>query len=126
MILEQAKSAVARLTEEEAADVHFIAVSLDPENDTPESMARMAHGQHVSTPQWNLTVGPVDEVNRVLDDMGVLREWNPKLMRIDHTNVFLLIDRQGRLAYRFSLGDLQEQWLHEALKILVNEPEPQP
>jgi protein SCO1 len=126
MILEQAKSAVARLTEQEMQDVRFIAVSLDPTRDTPESMARMARGQHVSAPQWNLTVGPEDEINRVLDDMGVQRAWNEELMRIDHSNVFLLIDRAGRLAYRFSLGELQEQWLHEALKILVNEPEPRP
>lgn len=126
MILEQAKSAVARLTEEEMQDVRFIAVSLDPTRDTPQSMARMAYGQHVSAPQWNLTVGPEDEVNRVLDDMGVQRRWNDELKRIDHSNVFLLIDRAGRLAYRFSLGDLQEQWLHEALKILVSEPEPRP
>ncbi len=126
MILTQAKQALAGLTEEERTSVHVIAVTLDPARDDRQALARMARGHRVAAPQWNLVTGDVREVNRVLDDMGVWRAWNVEKRRLDHNNVFLLIDRQGRLAYRFSLGDVQQAWLTDALRLLVQEPEARP
>ncbi|MCC7510176.1 MAG: SCO family protein [Planctomycetes bacterium] len=126
MILTQAKSAMAALTEHEQAQVHIFAVTLDPERDDQAALAGMARGHRVKAPQWNLVTGKPAEVNAVIEFMGIWRKWNAEKGRLDHSNAFLLIDRQGRLAYRFSLGDLQQQWLTEALKLLANEPEPKP
>lgn len=126
MILTQAKSAMAALTEHEQAQVHVFAVTLDPERDDPAALASMARGHRVKAPQWNLVTGNPDEVNAVIDFMGIWRKWNAEKGRLDHSNAFLLIDRRGRLAYRFSLGDLQQRWLTDALKLLANEPEPEP
>lgn len=124
MILDQVKSAVARLNEEERNDVHVVAVTLDPENDNVEAMRKYAEGQEVSAPAFNLLTGEPEEVNDVLDHMGIERHRNPDNGVIDHTNLFLVMDRAGRVAYRFSLGDLQEDWLVKAVKLLVTEPEP--
>jgi protein SCO1/2 len=126
MILTQARQAVAGLTDAQRADLRIFAVTLDPERDDPQVLAGMARGHGITAPQWNLVTGNPREVNRVIDDMGVWRAWNPEKRRLDHSNVFLLIDRQGRLAYRFSLGDLQQAWLTEALRVLTSEPEAQP
>jgi len=41
---------------------------------------------------------------------------------IDHANLFLLLDRNGKVAYRLGLGDRQERWLASALRILLQEP----
>jgi protein SCO1/2 len=126
MILTQARQAVAALTEEEQASIHVIAVTLDPARDDRAALAGMARGHRIAAPQWNLVTGDRREVDRVLDDMGVWRAWNAEKRRLDHSNVFLLIDRQGRLAYRFSLGEVQQAWLSDALRLLVNEPETRP
>jgi protein SCO1 len=121
MIMAQAKRAVAQLTEEEQAEVVFMGVTLDPESDSVESMTAMAFGQGVSTPQFHLLSGAPDVVNPVLDHMGILRKWNDELKTIDHTNLFIVLDRDGMVAYRFSLGERQEAWLVEALRLVLAE-----
>ncbi|MBZ0136806.1 MAG: SCO family protein [Planctomycetes bacterium] len=123
MIFAQAKRAVARLNEEEQADVYFVAVTLDPENDSVEGLAKLAQGQGLAAPAFNLVTGDSLEVNKTLNRMGIER-YRDELGVIQHTNMFMVIDRAGTVAYRFSLGDLQEDWLVEALKLVCAEPEP--
>lgn len=62
------------------------------------------------------------DVAEALDRLGVVRRKDPTTGIIDHANVLALVDRSGKLAYRFSLGDLQERWLADALRLLVSEP----
>lgn len=123
MILGQARSALDALTPAEREEVTVVGVSLDPEHDDPAAMRRMADGQQVAAPAFRLLTGPPERVNRALDAMGVARRRDPATGVIDHSNVFLLIDRRGRVAYRFGLGELQEQWLVEGLRALVGELE---
>lgn len=123
MILGQARSALAALDPDERAEVTVLGVTLDPGRDDPAAMARMAEGQGVSAPAFRLLTGPIDRVERTLDAIGVARKRDPATGVIDHTNVFLLVDRRGRVAFRFGLGDLQEQWLVEGLRALVREQE---
>lgn len=122
MILRQAKRAVSSLTEAQREDVVVLAVTLDPARDTPEAMAKMAEGQQVSAPTFRLLTGEPGPVNDLLDRMGVERRRNAETGAIDHTNLFLVVDREGRIAYRFSLGDRQENWLTRALEYLLREP----
>jgi protein SCO1/2 len=121
LIVAQSKRAVAELTAEELADLRVVAVTLDPARDSTEVLAGLAEAHDMDTPLYNLVTGPPDEVERVLDDMGVARTRDPETGIIDHANLFLLIDRGGRVAYRFSLGERQERWLTSALRILLRE-----
>ncbi|MCA8917222.1 MAG: SCO family protein [Planctomycetes bacterium] len=126
MILGQAKSAVARLTPEEQADIRFVAVTLDPEHDDQAKMLNMAEGQGVKAPFYNLCVGEPEIINPLLNRMGIERHRDKETGVIEHTNLYLVIDRSGKIAYRFSLGTVQEDWLVEALHITCAEPEPSP
>lgn len=121
MILGQAKRAVASLTPAEQRDVRVVAVTLDPEHDDRFSLARMAEAQGVGAPLFHLAWGPPADVERTLDDLSIARTRDPKTGAIDHANVFVLVDRSGRVAYRLTLGDVQERWLAEALRVLVRE-----
>ena len=67
------------------------------------------------------TPGPAPDV-----DLDTLREIERRVLwlatrMIDHANLFLLLDREGRIAYRLSLGDQQERWLVTALQVLLRE-----
>lgn len=124
MILGQAKRAVAALSPPERADVTMLAVTLDPERDGPAELARMAEGQGVSAPAFRLATGPAEEVNRVLDALQIARRRDPETGVIDHANLFVVVDRSGRVAYRFTLGERQERWLESALRLLVAEQRP--
>lgn len=121
MILGQARAALDALTPAERAEITVVGVTLDPERDDPAAMKRMADGQEVSAPTFRLLTGAPERVNRALDAMGIARRRDPATGVIDHSNVFLLLDRDGRVAYRFGLGDLQERWLTEGLRVLVGE-----
>lgn len=121
MILGQARAALEALAPAERDEVTVVGVTLDPERDDPAAMRRMAEGQEVAAPAFRLLTGPPARVNDALDGIGVARRRDPATGVIDHSNVFLLLDRRGRVAYRFGLGELQERWLIEGLRTLVGE-----
>lgn len=123
-IMGQARRAVESLEEASRGEVVVLAVTLDPTHDTPEVLAEMARRQGVESPQFHLLTGETSRVEEALDRIGVARRRDPETGVIDHTNVFLVVDRAGRLAYRFALGEQQEQWLGLAIAHLVAEPRP--
>jgi protein SCO1 len=123
MILGQAKRVVGAIPPDLAADLQVVGITLDPERDTPDQLQLMAKGQSVGAPAFRLATGAPDEVNAVLDRLGFTRSRNPETGIIDHANLFLVVDREGRIAYRFTLGEQQEAWLVDALKLLLAEPD---
>lgn len=121
MIMGQAKRVVEGLTPAEREGLTVVGITLDPEHDTVERLAAMAAGQQVAAPRWNLCTGEPGEVNGLLDAFGVARRRDPVTGVIDHANLFILIDRDGRVAYRLSLGEQQERWLGSAVRVLLAE-----
>jgi protein SCO1/2 len=121
MIMAQTRRAMSALAKEERDQIVVLAVTLDPEHDDLDRRAHMAKGLAMSAPQFNVLGGDPAEVNRVLDDLSIARKRDPETGAIDHTSVFAVIDKKGRLAYRFTVGERQEQWLTAALRVLGKE-----
>ncbi len=120
-ILEQARRALEEVPPAARSDVRVLGVTLDPEHDTPAALARLAARHGLEPPLYQLVTGAPAEVEPVLDQMSVARRRDEATGVIDHANLFLLIDRQGKLAYRFSLGPRQTRWLGAALRVLLEE-----
>lgn len=120
-IVAQVKGALAGLSDNERGDVHLVAVTIDPENDTPDRLAELAK-MHGLLAGDHLLTGEVDLVNGILDRMEVARSTDPETGVIGHTNVVVVLDRLGDVAYRFSLGERQQRWLGSAVRILLAEP----
>jgi cytochrome oxidase Cu insertion factor (SCO1/SenC/PrrC family) len=70
---------------------------------------------------YHLVTGDPADVERLLDRMQIARQRDPETGVINHANLFLLVDRDGRIAYRFGLGERQQRWLTSALEILLRE-----
>jgi protein SCO1/2 len=121
MILAQAKRALGQLTDAERAELTVVAITLDPARDTPTVLAELARAQGVHAPLWRLATGAPARVEKTLDAWGFSRRRDPSTGVIEHANLFLLVDRAGRVAYTLTLGDLQERWLVDALRRLVAE-----
>lgn len=124
VLLAQAKNVLGELTEQELAEIRFVGITLDPTNDTPEVLAKLALAQRIELPTWTLATGDPAAVNLALDNFGIERRKDEKTGVIDHANFYALIDTEGRVAYRFSLGETQAQWMGEALRLLVREAKP--
>jgi protein SCO1/2 len=120
-IIQQAKRVADRLSEEQRQDLHILGITMDPENDSPEALAELAEMHGLVAPLFEFLTGDPDEVNALLDQFGVLRERNLETGVIDHVNLYFLLDRQGKIAYRLTLGDQQERWLESALAVLLEE-----
>ena len=120
-ILTQTRAALAELGPGELQDLTVIAITLDPNNDSVQALANLADGHGLQAPLYNLVTGPSREVEPLLDDMQIARSRDPETGAIDHANIFLLIDREGRIAYRLGLGERQTTWLTAALRVLLKE-----
>jgi protein SCO1/2 len=121
VILSQTKAAIAELSPEEREDLRVIAVTLDPENDSPDVLRELAKNHGMQSTLYHLVTGDPADVEPLLDRMQIARQRDPETGVISHANLFLLIDREGRIAYRFGLGERQQRWLTSALKILLRE-----
>lgn len=115
-----------RVPEDLRADLRVLAVTMDPERDTPEALAQLA-ANFGAGPEWRFLTGPKPRVDALLDAMGVERAWNAETGEIDHNTVVLLVDRAGRLAYRLGApGGGDEGWHAAAVEALLREPAPRP
>ncbi len=124
LILEQAKRVFQQLTTAEKNQLNAMFISLDPENDSPEILTTLAENHQLTDSFIHFLTGNPDQVNEVLDNYNISRTKDPKTGEISHANLFILIDKAGRVAYRFTLGPQQEQWLITAIRILIQEPSP--
>lgn len=120
-VLSQARSAVDALEPGEREDLRVIAVTLDAAHDTAPALAALAARHGLAAPLYRLVTGPPERVERTLDAMSIARRRDPATGIIDHANLFILVDRDGHVAYRFTLGDRQRRWLVAALRALLRE-----
>ena len=122
MLMAQTRAALGQLTDAEKADLTVLAISLDSQHDSPEILAQLAAGRGFAAPGVQFLTGDVDRVEGVLDALGFARTRDTETGVIDHANLFIVVDRAGRIAYRFSLGERQQSWLVAALRLLLDEP----
>lgn len=121
IILTELRRVTDQLTEEQRRDLVVIGITLDPEHDGPEELTALAARHGVEAPLYRLLHGEPDEVNRVLDEFSVSRIPDEERGEIDHANLFIVIDRDGKIAYRIGLGDRTQNWLLTALRSLIDE-----
>ncbi len=124
MILDQARRVLDNLTASEREEIVLIAVTMHPEKDTPELLSQIARFYNLDRYHSHLLTGEPEKVNKVLDYLSVARVANDGTGEIDHANLFFMIDREGKIAYRFTLGERQEQWMFEAAQTLIREEKP--
>lgn len=123
-IIAEAKDAVAALPEQDQSKVSIVAITLDPEGDTLEKRKSTAQAHGLEAPKFNYVNGKnPEEVGKVLDAFNFARgEKDPKTGVMGHANMFVLIDRDGKIAYRLTLGSSStHHWLSDALRVLAAE-----
>jgi protein SCO1/2 len=80
--------------------VRFVSISLDPENDTPEALAKYARERGADLEGWSFLTGPKADVEEVVRRYGVgtLRAADGT---IDHLVATFLVDGNGKIARRW-------------------------
>ncbi len=123
-IIQQAKRSVEALPPELQDDLTVVAVTMDPANDSPEVLLELAEMHDLDPSTFQFLTGEPEKVEKILDEMSMARNRDEETGIIDHANLYLLLDRQGKVAYRLTLGERQERWMESALNVLLNEELP--
>lgn len=120
MMLTKVRTVLDELTPAERDDMAVVAFSLNPETDTRELRAMTAKIYGMKS-QFHFVNGVPSEMNALLDKLSVARTRDAKSGEIMHSNLFFLLDREGRIAYRLSLSQNESSWLISALRVLLAE-----
>ena len=120
MMLTKVRTVLDQLTPGERHDMAVVAFSLNPEADTRELRAITAKIYGMKTP-FHFVSGVPSEVNALLDKLNIARTRDAKSGQIMHSNLFFLLDRESRIAYRLSLSQNEASWLISALRVLLAE-----
>ena len=121
MMLTKIRTVLDQLTPAERNDLAVVAFSLSPEADTRELRKMTSRIYSMESPRFHFVNGVPAEVNGLLDQLNVARTRDEKNGQIMHSNLFFLLDRDGRIAYRLSLSENEQSWLISALRVLLAE-----
>lgn len=120
-ILIQVKELGDSLPPEARERFGVLAMSLNPEYDTNELMGAIATAYGFTYPGFRYLNGEPSVMNPLLRDFQFAARRNPETGQIDHANLFILVDADGRIAYRFNLDRRHRGWLREAVLALTAE-----
>jgi len=102
-------------------EVSVLIVTLDPRRDTPSSLAGWAERWELP-PNTHLLSGSVEDVERVLQNYGMLFEPDEKTGDVEHPALTHVIAPDGRIIY--SLGNAPSQWIVQATRRVVEMTNP--
>jgi protein SCO1/2 len=109
-----------RFGAEFGAKVFFVAVSVDPERDTPEVLKRYAQAHGADLAGWAFLTGTAAEIRQVTRRYGIYSKKTPH-GEVDHTFLTSLIDPGGTLRVQYLGVRFNPEELLRDLQSLVEE-----
>lgn len=117
------KKLLGELPATERAGLSVVALSLNPEYETAALMDAVAEARGLAHPEFRYVNGRQPaEMHDLLTRLQFSATRNPQTGVIDHANLFLLVDRNNHIAYRFTLDPRHRAWLRSGLRDLLREP----
>jgi protein SCO1 len=95
MLVYQLKKIEQALPEAERSRLRVVLVSLDPERDSPERMAKLAEAHGVDLERWLFLRAPKETVEELAAVLNVRYRFLPD-GEINHTSAISLLDEEGR------------------------------
>lgn len=121
LIVQQIYRVMSRLNAEERQQIRVFALTLDPETDTPTMMKAMLTAHGVDQSYFKGLTGKPAYVDSLLSAYQFAKSRNPESQILDHVNLINVVDPEGRLAFRFTLGNNQEDWMEQSIRYLIKE-----
>jgi protein SCO1/2 len=87
----------------------LLSFTVDPENDSPEVLARYAANAHADEARWSFVTGPADEVERAVTQgfavsaARIARGANE--YDVTHGDWFVLVDRRGAIRGYYAMDE---------------------
>jgi protein SCO1 len=93
---EEFRQAQQRLTDDERDRTIFVAVSVDPRQDTPAAVQGFAK-DHGLTKGFVFLIGGASQLQPVWSAYGIRIETDPTTTEVGHSDAIYLLDRRGRV-----------------------------
>jgi len=104
--------------EEGLEGLHFLTITFDPEFDSPGILRQYAEGYEMDAANFHLLTGPREVVDDLLRQFGILTMEEDGT--INHTMATLLVDAQGKVAFRKEGSSwTTDEFLKEARKLAL-------
>jgi protein SCO1 len=100
--------------------IFFISITVDPEHDTPEVLARYAQAHGADLTGWTFLTGTPDEIRSVTRQYGIYYQKQPA-GDIDHTFLTSVIDQHGTLRVQYMGVRFDPDELRRDLQSLLRE-----
>jgi protein SCO1 len=91
---------IQRQLDTDGARVRFVAITVDPEKDTPAALRRYAEGHGAKAPGWIFLTGTKGEIGEVARRYGIYVKKRPG-GDVDHTFLTSVIDGEGVLRVQY-------------------------
>jgi cytochrome oxidase Cu insertion factor (SCO1/SenC/PrrC family) len=88
----------ARRIERAHINARLLTVTLDPEHDTPRTMATIARRFEANPRYWLLVGGSLRDVHAIMNVFGVVSEQGERGYRDEHTTFVYVLNRSGALS----------------------------
>ncbi len=103
----------------EASKVEFVAVSVDPEGDTPAAVREFSD-LHDLSDRWHYLIGPRAQLEAVWSLYGIGSFASSGARAVEHNDAIYLIDGRGRERAILHSSD-PTSWLLDDLRALISE-----
>ena len=111
--------AAQRSLGDDASKVQFLAVSVDPEGDTPQAVRDFSE-LHDLRDRWHYLIGPRAQLERVWSLYGIGSFASSGARAVEHNDAIYLIDTRGRERAIVHSSD-PPNWLLDDLRALIRE-----
>ena len=112
-----------RLGADFGSRIVFVSITVDPERDTPDVLARYAKAHGAKPVGWAFLTGTADEIKQVTRRYGIYAKKMPR-GDIDHTFLTSLVDRTGTLRVQYLGVKFDPEEMLRDLQSLVSERAP--
>ena len=105
----------------ERARIDVLLVSLDPDNDTPEALKRVADKRHLDTSRWRLARTDKAHVRTLAALLGIQYKQLEN-REFSHSSALVLLDAEGRVVARSDrLGEADPDFVAAAKRVLAKD-----
>jgi protein SCO1/2 len=99
--------------------IDVLLVSLDPDNDTPDALKRVADKRHLDTPRWRLARTDKAHVRRLAAVLGIQYKQLEN-REFSHSSALVLLDADGRIVARSDrLGEADPDFVAAVRRVLA-------
>lgn len=111
----------------EAEQIRVAGITMDPDRDTPDMLARYAESYRLASPVWSLLTGERSHVMGLLDQLEITVRRTPTrftssgemIYFLDHTDRVSLIDEQGRIRRHYLGSELDVEQVVRDIRTLL-------